>query len=65
MYESIACITIILSQVAQGFKASPATKRADVVATNEGLKEILNPGPVHIYFGPEERKKKSPPKAII
>lgn len=42
MYESIACITIIVSRVAQGFKASPATKRADVAAANEGLKEILD-----------------------
>nr|KAJ0199998.1 hypothetical protein LSAT_V11C600338920 [Lactuca sativa] len=42
VYESIACITIIVSRVAQGFKASPATKRADVAAANEGLKEILD-----------------------
>ncbi|KAL4556972.1 hypothetical protein LXL04_035142 [Taraxacum kok-saghyz] len=41
VYESIACITITISQVAQGFKASsPATKHVGMRA-NEGLKQIL------------------------
>nr|XP_043607157.1 serine/threonine-protein kinase TIO [Erigeron canadensis] len=40
LYESSACITIIISRVAQGLKASLATKRAEVVVN--GFKEILD-----------------------
>ncbi|XP_071695584.1 serine/threonine-protein kinase TIO-like [Rutidosis leptorrhynchoides] len=40
VYESVACVTIIISRVAQGLKASLATKDAEV-ATN-GPQEILD-----------------------
>ncbi|KVH88567.1 Armadillo-like helical [Cynara cardunculus var. scolymus] len=45
LYESIACITVLLSRVTQGLKASLGTKRAEMVATpliNEAFKEILD-----------------------
>lgn len=40
LYESIACITVIVSRVAQSLKASLGTKHADVAIS--GLKEILD-----------------------
>ncbi|KAJ9566754.1 hypothetical protein OSB04_002720 [Centaurea solstitialis] len=45
LYESIACITVLLSRVTQGLKASLGNKRTEVVATpsiNEAFKEILD-----------------------
>ncbi|KAI3698242.1 hypothetical protein L6452_31355 [Arctium lappa] len=45
LYESIACITVLLSRVTQGLKASLGTKRNEVVATpliNKAFKEILD-----------------------
>lgn len=45
LYESIACITVLLSRVTQGLKASLGTKRTEVVATpliNKSFKEILD-----------------------
>ncbi|GJS49820.1 serine/threonine-protein kinase TIO, partial [Tanacetum coccineum] len=40
LFESIACITAIVSRVTQGLKASQVTKHADV--SINGLKEILD-----------------------
>ncbi|KAI7728860.1 hypothetical protein M8C21_026451, partial [Ambrosia artemisiifolia] len=40
LYESIACITVIVSRAAQSLKASLATNRADMAIN--GLKEILD-----------------------
>ncbi|KAK9051496.1 hypothetical protein SSX86_028123 [Deinandra increscens subsp. villosa] len=40
LYESIACITVIVTRAAQGLKASLVTNRADMAIN--GLKEILD-----------------------
>ncbi|KAI3796165.1 hypothetical protein L1987_38830 [Smallanthus sonchifolius] len=40
LYESIACITVIVSRAAQGLKASLVSNRADMAIN--GLKEILD-----------------------